>query len=46
MRNLDKGTDLFDLRTRMESEFTRGGVSASIDADFVFAFNGSNFSDR
>ena len=29
----------------MESEFTRGSVSASTDADFVFAFNDSNFLD-
>lgn len=46
MRNLDTGTDLFDPRTGMESEFTRGSVSASTDADFAFAFNDSNFSDR
>ena len=30
----------------MELEFTRGSVLASTDADFVFAFNDSNFSDR
>ena len=46
MRNLETGTDLFDPRTGMESEFTRGSVSASTDADFAFAFNDSNFSDR
>ncbi|KAJ6710371.1 BTB/POZ DOMAIN-CONTAINING PROTEIN POB1 ISOFORM X1 [Salix koriyanagi] len=37
-------SDLFDPRTEMDSDFTRGG-SAS-DGDFGFAFNDSNFSDR
>ncbi|KAI5564706.1 hypothetical protein POPTR_014G093700v4 [Populus trichocarpa] len=37
-------SDLFDPRTEMESDSTRGG-SAS-DGDFGFAFNDSNFSDR
>ncbi|XP_011037494.1 PREDICTED: BTB/POZ domain-containing protein POB1-like [Populus euphratica] len=37
-------TDLFDPRTEMDSDSTRGG-SAS-DGDFGFAFNDSNFSDR
>ena len=46
MRNLDMGTDLFDPRMGMESEFTRGGVSAFTNADFAFAFNDSNFLDR
>ncbi|GMY23815.1 BTB/POZ domain-containing protein POB1-like [Fagus crenata] len=44
MRNLDTSTDLFDPRTGMDSDFTRS-VSAA-DADFGFAFNDSNFSDR
>ncbi|KAF9669032.1 hypothetical protein SADUNF_Sadunf14G0065700 [Salix dunnii] len=37
-------SDLFDPRTEMDSDSTRGG-SAS-DGDFGFAFNDSNFSDR
>lgn len=37
-------SDLFDPRTEMESDSTRGD-SAS-DGDFGFAFNDSNFSDR
>ena len=40
------GTDLFDPRMGMESEFTRGGVSTFTNADFAFAFNDSNFLDR
>ena len=30
----------------MELEFTKGSVLASTYADFAFAFNDSNFSDR
>ena len=42
----DLNSDLFDLRTVMDSaEFPRS-VSSSSDADFGFAFNDSNFSDR
>jgi len=37
-------TDLFDPRTEMDSDFTRG--SSASDGDFGFAFNDSNFSDR
>lgn len=44
MRTLNSSTDLFDPRTVMESDFS-SGVSAA-DADFAFAFNDSNFSDR
>jgi hypothetical protein len=44
MRTLNTSTDLFDPRTVMESDFS-SGVSAA-DADFAFAFNDSNFSDR
>ncbi|KAJ7962508.1 BTB/POZ domain-containing POB1-like protein [Quillaja saponaria] len=38
------GSDLFDPRTVMESDYSRGASSS--DADFGFAFNDSNFSDR
>ncbi|XP_062090583.1 BTB/POZ domain-containing protein POB1-like [Humulus lupulus] len=42
----DLNSDLFDLRTEMDTaEFPRS-VSSSSDADFAFAFNDSNFSDR
>ena len=41
----DLNGDLFDPVTVMESEWSRGGGSSS-DADFGFAFNDSNFSDR
>ncbi|KAK8693581.1 hypothetical protein V6N13_071158 [Hibiscus sabdariffa] len=37
-------SDLFDPRTDMVSEFSRGASSS--DGDFGFAFNDSNFSDR
>ncbi|XP_027337850.1 BTB/POZ domain-containing protein POB1-like isoform X1 [Abrus precatorius] len=40
----DLNSDLFDPVMALESEWSRG-VSAS-DADFAFAFNDSNFSDR
>ncbi|CAK8560750.1 unnamed protein product [Lathyrus sativus] len=41
----DLNSDLFDPVTVMESEWAHGGGSNS-DADFGFAFNDSNFSDR
>ncbi|CAJ2662903.1 unnamed protein product [Trifolium pratense] len=41
----DLNSDLFDPVTVMESEWAHGGGSTS-DADFGFAFNDSNFSDR
>ncbi|CAL5196011.1 unnamed protein product [Lathyrus oleraceus] len=41
----DLNSDLFDPVTVMESEWAHGGASNS-DADFGFAFNDSNFSDR
>jgi hypothetical protein len=44
MRTLNTSTDLFDPRTVMESDFSSGASPA--DADFAFAFNDSNFSDR
>lgn len=44
MRNLDANTDLFDPRTVMDSDFSNAASAA--DADFGFAFNDSNFSDR
>ncbi|KAG7994606.1 hypothetical protein I3843_01G066400 [Carya illinoinensis] len=44
MRNLDMNSDLFDPKTVMDSDFSRG-LSAG-EADFGFAFNDSNFSDR
>lgn len=37
-------SDLFDPKTVMDSDFSRG-LSAG-EADFGFAFNDSNFSDR
>lgn len=40
----DLNSDLFDPVTVMESEWAHGGSSS--DADFGFAFNDSNFSDR
>lgn len=40
----ETNTDLFDPRTDMESDFSRGASSS--DGDFGFAFNDSNFSDR
>ncbi|KAI4328865.1 hypothetical protein L6164_021188 [Bauhinia variegata] len=40
----DCNTDLFDPGTVMDSGYSRG--SSSEDADFGFAFNDSNFSDR
>lgn len=49
MKDLNN-TDLFDPRTAtvMEQEFAAAGrtVTPSTDADFAFAFNDSNFSDR
>jgi len=39
----DKNLDLFDPRSVMESDYS---PTASRDADFAFAFNDSNFSDR
>lgn len=41
----DSNSDLFDLRTVMDSDFSRS-ASSSTDPDFAFAFNDSNFSDR
>ncbi|XP_057743141.1 BTB/POZ domain-containing protein POB1-like [Arachis stenosperma] len=41
----DSNSDLFDPVMVMESEWSRGGDAAS-EADFGFAFNDSNFSDR
>lgn len=41
----DLNSDLFDLRTVMDPDFSRSASSSS-DADFGFAFNDSNFSDR
>lgn len=41
----DFNSDLFDLRTVIDSDFSRSASSSS-DADFGFAFNDSNFSDR
>ncbi|XP_021300179.1 BTB/POZ domain-containing protein At2g46260-like isoform X2 [Herrania umbratica] len=40
--------DLFDPRTIMDSDFSPGETSGpgSVDSDFGFAFNDSNFSDR
>ncbi|KAL8162469.1 hypothetical protein V2J09_013958 [Rumex salicifolius] len=38
----DPNTDLFDPRTVMDADYS----SSSNDADFGFAFNDSNFSDR
>ncbi|CAI8607624.1 unnamed protein product [Vicia faba] len=40
----DLNSDLFDPVTVMESEWAHGGSNS--DADFGFAFNDSNFSDR
>ncbi|TXG62976.1 hypothetical protein EZV62_009970 [Acer yangbiense] len=40
----ESNTDLFDPRTDMDSDFSRGASSS--DGDFGFAFNDSNFSDR
>ncbi|XP_061349845.1 BTB/POZ domain-containing protein POB1-like isoform X1 [Gastrolobium bilobum] len=40
----DSISDLFDPVMVMESEWSRG--SSTSDADFAFAFNDSNFSDR
>lgn len=40
----DLNSDLFDPVMVMESEWARGGSNS--DADFAFAFNDSNFSDR
>lgn len=40
----DLNSDLFDPVTVMESEWAHGGSKS--DADFGFAFNDSNFSDR
>nr|KYP48784.1 Kelch repeat and BTB domain-containing protein 8 [Cajanus cajan] len=40
----DLNSDLFDPVIKMESEWSRGGSTS--DADFAFAFNDSNFSDR
>ncbi|KAI4355175.1 hypothetical protein L6164_003971 [Bauhinia variegata] len=40
----DLNTDLFDPGTVMDSDYSRG--SSSSEADFGFAFNDSNFSDR
>jgi len=40
----DSNSDLFDPVVAMESEWSRGGSTS--DADFAFAFNDSNFSDR
>ncbi|XVF80166.1 hypothetical protein PTKIN_Ptkin15bG0049300 [Pterospermum kingtungense] len=37
-------SDLFDPRTEMDSDFSRGASGS--DGDFGFAFNDSNFSDR
>lgn len=37
-------TDLFDPRSVMDSDFSRGPSAG--EADFGFAFNDSNFSDR
>ncbi|MED6125067.1 Boi protein [Stylosanthes scabra] len=41
----DSNSDLFDPVMVMESDWSRGGDAAS-EADFGFAFNDSNFSDR
>jgi len=40
----DSNTDLFDPVVTMESDWSRAGSTS--DADFAFAFNDSNFSDR
>jgi len=40
----DSNSDLFDPVVAMESDWSRGGSTS--DADFAFAFNDSNFSDR
>ncbi|KAI9179994.1 hypothetical protein LWI28_000015 [Acer negundo] len=40
----ESNTDLFDPRTDMYSDLSRGASSS--DGDFGFAFNDSNFSDR
>ncbi|KAJ1414679.1 TRAF-like [Sesbania bispinosa] len=40
----DFNSDLFDPGTVMDSDYSRGASSS--DADFGFAFNDSNFSDR
>nr|AFK39130.1 unknown [Lotus japonicus] len=43
----DFNSDLFEPGTVMDSDYSRGGASSSSsDADFGFAFNDSNFSDR
>ncbi|PON81824.1 Voltage dependent potassium channel [Trema orientale] len=42
----DSNSDLFDLRTVMDAADFPRSVSSSSDADFGFAFNDSNFSDR
>lgn len=51
----DLNVDLFDPRSTMDSDFSPGGGAerpiehrhgSSSDADFAFAFNDSNFSDR
>ncbi|KAG4938098.1 hypothetical protein JHK84_044347 [Glycine max] len=45
MKDSNSNSDLFDPVMAMESEWSRGGGGTS-DADFAFAFNDSNFSDR
>ncbi|KAF8413273.1 hypothetical protein HHK36_001249 [Tetracentron sinense] len=45
-RMKESNSDLFDPRTVMDSDFSRNNGGVSSDADFAFAFNDSNFSDR
>lgn len=40
----DSNSDLFDPVVAMESDWSHAGSTS--DADFAFAFNDSNFSDR
>lgn len=42
----DLNTDVFDPTAGMDSDYSRASCASSSDADFGFAFNDSNFSDR
>ncbi|XP_022933627.1 BTB/POZ domain-containing protein POB1-like isoform X1 [Cucurbita moschata] len=42
----DLNSDVFDPTAGMDSDYSRASCSSPSDADFGFAFNDSNFSDR
>lgn len=42
----DLNSDIFDPTAGMDSDYSRASCASSSDADFGFAFNDSNFSDR